>query len=120
MDDGAKDEILEAISLFSTAMDEKFLHLEKRIDGLETKVEGIDGRLSTLESDMSLVKATIATQMVTKDYLDDKMEDLRVELGGGLRKVDEKDTALVHELRESKFVSPVSAQRIEALSPFAK
>ncbi|MCX6744813.1 MAG: hypothetical protein NTX82_04790 [Candidatus Parcubacteria bacterium] len=64
-----KEEILQAINEFAG-------HTEKRFDRLEKDVTELKSDVTELKSDMTLVKAT----MVTKDYLDDKLADLRENL----------------------------------------
>lgn len=59
-------DVLEAISEFSTRVDQG-------IDGVEQKMGSMENRLAVIETDVSKIKGTIATQMVTKDYLDNKL-----------------------------------------------
>lgn len=70
-------EILEAINAFSGETD-------KRFDGIDGRLDGIDGRLTKVEA-----------TMVTKDYLDDKLSDLRGDLVVLMRKEDMKVKKLV-------------------------
>ncbi|MFH0928543.1 MAG: hypothetical protein V1821_03660 [bacterium] len=59
-------DVLEAISDFST-------HMEKRFDGLESHVANIESRVTNIESRVTRVEST----MVTKDYLDEKLGKFR-------------------------------------------
>ncbi len=95
-------DILEAISAFSTNVDEKFGQVDQRFDRLET--------------DVTRIKAT----MVTKDYLDDKLSDLRDDLVVLVRKEDTKVTALVGELTRLNVLPEDSAKRILNMEPFAR
>ena len=63
-------EILEAIQTFSSSVDQRFDRVDQRLDRVEAT-------------------------MVTKDYLDEKLADLRGDLVVLTRKEDEDDDALV-------------------------
>ncbi|MFA6131056.1 MAG: hypothetical protein WC730_02250 [Patescibacteria group bacterium] len=78
MQDESKNEILEAISEFSTQVDTRF-----------SRIEGV-----------------LATQMVTKSYLDDKLVDLRGDLIQVIRKVDKKATKTIELLGIKKIFTP--------------
>lgn len=91
--EGTINEVLEAVNTLSTNM---------------------DGRLSRLESDMKQVKAT----MVTKDYLDDKLADLRGDLVVLMRKEDKKVQSLIEVLCSKKVISTEEAKRILSMEPF--
>ena len=93
-------DILEAINVFST-------HVDQRFDRLEGRVDGVEGRLNKIE-----------TTMVTKDYLDDKLADLRGDLVVLLRKEDNKFGALVTELLKEEVISQDAAKRILQMEPF--
>lgn len=54
-------DVLEAINEFAG-------HTEKRFDGIETRLTGVEKRLTSVEA-----------TMVTKDYLDEKLGELRGE-----------------------------------------
>jgi len=93
--DTTKEEILKAIHDFAN-------HTEKRFD--------------TLESDVSSLKS----QMVTKDYLDDKLSDLKGDLIVLIRKEDTKLAALVEILKERKVIDDNDIKKILAMEPFPK
>jgi DNA polymerase II small subunit/DNA polymerase delta subunit B len=95
-----KEEILTAISDFAN-------HTEKRFDNLE-------GRFDNLEGEVNTIKAT----MVTKDYLDDKLADLRGDLVIMLRKEDTKVKTLVDVLETQKIISETDAKKILTMEPF--
>lgn len=86
-------EIIGAISVFSNDVDKRFVGLENR---------------------MSKVEAT----MVTKDYLDDKLADLRGDLIVIMRKEDKKLHVLLEEMVRAGTLSPRVAKRILAMEPF--
>lgn len=73
MEDEAKFEILEAIADFSESVDHRF-------DAVESRLTNVESRLTNVESNLTGVKAGIGSlksQMVTKDYLDRKLYEVR-------------------------------------------
>jgi len=56
--------------------------------------------------------------MVTKDYLDEKLADLRGDLVVLTRKEDAKVRTLVEILRERKVLTDDDAKRILSMEPF--
>ena len=93
-------EILEAINAFSGDTD-------KRFDGIDGRLDGIDGRLTKVE-----------TTMVTKDYLDDKLADLRGDLVVLMRKEDMKVKKLVDILKSRKLLTDKDVKQIMSMEPF--
>lgn len=88
-------EILEAINEFATNTDQRFNKVEK---------------------DLTYVKAT----MVTKDYLDGKLADLRGDLVVLMRKEDTKLKTLVDVLCEKKNINDKDKKKIFKMEPFAE
>jgi len=100
--DTSKNEILEAINEFSSRVDERLDKVDKRFDNLEGEVGSI--------------KAT----MVTKDYLDEKMADLRGDLVVLMRKEDTKVGKLIEILKRRKVITEIEEKEILSMEPFAK
>ena len=98
----SKNEILEAINEFSTRVDERF-------DKVEGKVDIINGRVGKIEA-----------TMVTKDYLDDKLSDLRGDLVVLMRKEDTKMIKLVEILKRRAVITEAEEKEILSMEPFAK
>lgn len=102
MNNHDKQEILEAIHAFA---------------------EQVDSRFNRLESDMGTVTArlgSVESKMVTKEYLDDRLSDLRSDLIVLTRKGNTKLSVLVEELVVSKSLSRKVANRILAMEPFSE
>ena len=95
-------DVLEAIQIFSHEMDKRFDTMDQRFDRLE-------GRVGKIE-----------TTMVTKEYLDEKLTDLRGDLVVLVRKEDRKFGALVDELIKRKVLDYHTGQKILAMEPFAQ
>ena len=109
MEDSAKLEILEAIHAFADQVDRRFERLETDVGVLKTDV-------SSLKTDVSYLKS----QMVTKDYLDRKVADLRGELVLLTRKENVKLSTLVEGLVTEGSLSRKTADFILAMEPFAQ
>lgn len=101
-DETSKNEILEAINEFSTKVDERFDKVDERFDGLE-------GRVGRIESGM-----------VTKDYLDEKLADLRGDFVVLTRKEDSKMLKLVEILKRRAIITEAEEKEILSMEPFAK
>ena len=64
--------------------------------------------------------AKIEAVMVTKDYLDEKMADLRGDLVVLMRKEDTKVGKLVEVLKRRKVITEAEEKEILSMEPFAK
>ena len=91
----SKNEILEAINEFSNRVDEKFVKVDERLD-------------------------KIKSTMVTKDYLDDKLADLRGDLVVLMRKEDTKMIKLVEILKRRAIITEAEEKEILSMEQFAK
>ena len=71
---------------------------------------------SNVKGEISGIKAT----MVTKDYLDEKVSDLRGDLVVMMRKEDTKLKTLVGVLKEKSVLDSSDVKRIYSMEPFAQ
>ncbi len=94
------EEILNSVNEFAT-------QTEKRFDGVESRIGGVESRLDKIES-----------TMVTKDYLDEKLADLRGDLVVLMRKEDTKVKALIEILKERKVLTDEDVKKILSMEPF--
>lgn len=94
------NDLLEAINAFSGETD-------KRLDDINKKFEKVGKRLTKIEA-----------VMVTKDYLDGKMSDLRGDLTILTRKEDIKVKKLIEILKRHKLMSDKEVKEIMAMEPF--
>ncbi|MDA0208157.1 MAG: hypothetical protein O3B64_01990 [bacterium] len=94
-------DVLEAISDFSQAADQRFGDLEAGLTKNDEDIESIGTLLNRIES-----------QMVTKDYLNEKHADLRGDLAVLLRKEDNKLGALITELISANVLPEDAAMRV--------
>ena len=83
---------------------------------MKKEFDGIGSRFDNVESEIKIIKAT----MVTKDYLDDKLADLRGDLVVLMRKEDTKVGKLIDVLKRRKVISEEETKEILSMEPFAK
>lgn len=100
-------DLFDVLKKYSEGVDKRFDAIEGRLDGHDQRFDAQGKRLDRIES-----------QMVTKDYFDDKLADLKGELVVLTRKEDKKLVALVTQLRKQKVLTPAVAQKIIAMEPF--
>ncbi len=129
--DRSKTEVMEAVNALAHSFDGKFGLIDQQFKEIDQRFEqrtteileamndfahSVDGRFALMDQRFDRIEGT----MVTKDYLDDKLGDLRGDLVFLLRKEDEKLDTLVDTLHETKIITDSAAVRIAALGPFAQ
>lgn len=118
-------------------VDEKFLKLDEKLLMMEDRIvsrivedvgeafeqnflpmvdELIDEKLAPIKTDIVGIKAT----MVTKDYLDEKMVDLKGDLIAYDRKLEKKTDTLVDALIERRTLTASDVERIEQVRVFPR
>ena len=105
----SKNEILEAINEFSNRVDDKFDKVDERFDKVDKRFDNLEGRVGKIEA-----------TMVTKDYLDEKLADLRGDLVVLMRKEDTKVVKLIEILKRRKVITEIEEKEILSMEPFAK
>ncbi|MDO8599333.1 MAG: hypothetical protein Q7S02_04445 [bacterium] len=75
--------------------------------------------LTATKSELTTEIRAIKAVMVTKDYLDEKMADLRGDLVVLMRKEDTKLKKLIEKLRARDVLSEIDVQEIVRMEPFA-
>ena len=77
-------EILEAMNAFAVSVDARFESIESRFDGIDGRFANIDSRFDKIESQMVtkdyLDQRLAKTEYSLKSYVDDKFWDLKAEL----------------------------------------
>jgi hypothetical protein len=114
MEDASKNEILEAIGEFSNRVDEKFAAIDGKFAAIDGKFAAIDGKFAAIDSELKFIKSV----MVTKDYLDDKLLDMKGDMVVMMRKEDEKVKTLVQILKQKNLLNDAEVKIILALEPF--
>ncbi|OGY42124.1 MAG: hypothetical protein A2Y67_01895 [Candidatus Buchananbacteria bacterium RBG_13_39_9] len=110
------EEILQAVNEFAGHTEEKFNAIDSKFNNIDTNFDKVANRFDRIENEISEIKST----MVTKDYLDDKLADLRGDLVVLMRKEDTKVRALIDILKVRKVISEEDVKKILALEPFSQ
>ena len=127
--------IIDAVQTMSTDIDTSLNIIDRRLTRLEVDLSSVKGDLGSVKGDLGSVKGDLASvktdllsakgdlssvksQMVTKDYLDNKLADLRSDLVIMARKGNKKLEVFIEELVEQKSLTRSAAKRILALEPF--
>ena len=116
MEEQSKNEILEAIKSFADDVQEQFNGVNGEIGGIKSDLSSLKSDVTQLKTDVAYLKAT----SVTKDYLDEKMADLRGDLVVLVRKEDTKMLTLVKKLKEKKVLNNTDVEEIMSMEPFPK
>src|SRR3990167_5380096 len=97
--------------------------MKKEFDGIGGRFDKLDGEIKQIKGDITGMKGEIGSikaTMVTKDYLDDKLADLRGDLVVLMRKEDTKVGKLIDVLKRRKVISEAEEKEILSMEPFAK
>jgi tetrahydromethanopterin S-methyltransferase subunit G len=115
------DDVLNAVNQFASHTEERFQKIDTRLDGMDKRFDGmdkrfdrVDGRLDGVDDRMDRMETT----MVTKDYLDDKLADLKGDIITVVRKEDTKVVALISILRTRNVLTKDDEMRLLAMAPF--
>jgi len=114
---GAVQDILEVINEFSDRVDERFNRIEGDIVGVKLEIIGIKSDIVGVNSEIVGIKSTINTQVVTKDYLDQKISELRGNSIESVRGENKKLTATVNLLAVKKVFTKEEAAKVLILEP---
>ncbi|MBI2458926.1 MAG: hypothetical protein HYV53_00030 [Parcubacteria group bacterium] len=87
----------------------QFDEVGKQFDEVNKKFTEVNSHLGKVESNM-----------LTKDYLDDKLADLRGDLVVLTRKEDNKVKKLINILRKRDLISDDEVKEIMSMEPFAQ
>ena len=111
-------DVLIAINTFSDNVEARFSAIDEKFYLVEQRFSAVDGRLATIEQkfvtkdDLQHVLAAMETRLVSKEYLDEKLFDLRGDLVLMSRKTDQKSISIVNLLQKKKIFSTSEAQSI--------
>ncbi|MDP2693029.1 MAG: hypothetical protein Q8O88_05315 [bacterium] len=115
-DEPTTTDILEVLHDFSSNMDKRFNKIDERFDKVDERFDKVDKRFDKVENNIKIIKST----MVTKDYLDEKLGDLRGDLTVLIRKEDNKVKELVNILVKKKVMSKTEQEKLFKMEPFAQ
>mgnify|MGYP003972614369 FL=1 len=96
-------DVLKAVNDFST-------DVGKESSSIKGDVSGLRSDVNSLKGDFGQIKKTINTQMVTKDYLDDKLGQMEV----GMNLKHTRTDKLVSVLKSKKALTIAESKQILA------
>lgn len=102
--DPTNEEIMDAVQTLTEVVQGLASHMDVRFDASDRKTATKDD-LRKSESN-------------TRDFVDRRITDAIAEIVSPMRKIDEKDSALVTKLEQKMVVSTADASVIVAMSPF--
>lgn len=93
---------------------EKFDSVDKRFEAIDEHFEKLEGRVEGLEGQVGHLRSG----MVTKEYLDDRLADLKADLLETDKKQEEKLNSMVAILTENKTITSLQAERLHEWDAF--
>lgn len=133
-------DILESINDFANNVEERFNGIETDITIIKNDVSTLDSRMDKFESRMETFEFSMDKfdsrmekfedrlfnvearfpKIVTKEYLDEKIYDLRGDLIHLTRKEDTKLLKLIEILERKNIISHIDANQVQTMEPFAQ
>ena len=117
------EDVLDAVNNFASVTEGKFAEIKSEMTDMKSEMTDMKSEMTDMKSEMKEMRFDITkmgSTMVTKDYLDDKMADLRGDLVVLTRKEDTKLRALVDILKEKSVLNIEEAKKILGMEPFAQ
>lgn len=128
-------DVLEAVNTFATHVDGRFAQIDKKFDHVDERFKELRRDIFEIKDNTSLMKQDITglkinvseidthlrsveENMVTKDYLDRKLDGLCADLILMAQRANTKLSVLIEELVGQKVLTIEVARRILALEPF--
>jgi hypothetical protein len=101
-------DILDVLQSFAGSVDGRFSAIDIKFTQIDKRFEQIDKRFEQIDRRLDRIEAT----MVTKEYLDDKLFEVRGEIVSLGRRQDRKMEIVVSELVKRKIFDDAIAHRI--------
>lgn len=95
---------------------EKEVTTNEILDAINNFSTSIEGKISSMQTEIGWIKSNV----VTKDFLDEKLADLRGDLVVLVRKEDTKLLKLIDILKGRRLISTEEATAVLSMEPFAK
>ena len=112
--DKSFNDVLEAVNEFATKTENRFVSIEGKIGTMQSDIGTMQSDIGTMQSDIGIMQST----MVTKDFLTEKLADLRGDLVVLTRKEDRKLVALIALLRGKHLIEDNEAKSLLEMEPF--
>ncbi|MEK7665957.1 MAG: hypothetical protein AAB337_03735 [Patescibacteria group bacterium] len=116
MEDEAKKEILEAINVFSSAVDKQFGEIKSEMTEMKSEMTEMKSEMTEMKSEMTEMKSV----MVTKDFLQDQLGLLKGDLTVMMRGENKKIIALVEIMEKKQLLTRDEARAFYEMEPFPK
>ncbi len=111
-------DLMETINNFATRVQVEFTGVRSDIAGINERLDKVEIHLDKVETHLGKIDSTIATRLVTKDYLDDKLGDLKSDLIILIRKEDAKLVTTINTLAKRKALTTTDKRHLLTLEPF--
>lgn len=98
----------------------EIVHFIKDTAASQESVDAVRMDLLEVKADLADRMDSMEAKMVTKDYLDNKLADLRGDMVVLMRKEDEKLKVLAGNLKDKKILTPEDEENLQRLEPFAQ
>jgi len=109
-------DVANSVDDLAVLVKKEFEQIDQRFEQIDQRFEQIDQRFEQIDQRFNRIEST----MVTKDYLDEKLSDLRGDLVVLIRKEDHKVVKLVEILKEKNILKEDDVNEILKLEPFAR
>lgn len=103
-DEATIQDVLEAVQ---DAIQTLTIHMDERFSKIDDRFTKMDERLTKIEN-----------AMVTKDYLDEKLVDLRADIVGFFRKENQRTNLIVDKLQEKNVLTGHDVREIDSVGLF--
>lgn len=110
---GAVSEVIEVVNFLKDNAAS-----QESVDDLAEQMQELKKDLSETRFSLGAKVDSLSVRMVTKEYLDDKIADVRGDFGSLVRKEDAKLRAVVGALEQEKLISKDKVSKISAMEPF--
>ena len=104
-------DVLSAVNELSGNIDQRFDKVEQELGNVENRLGNVETRLSSVEIDLKDVRNTVKTQMVTKDYLDEKFDKFELTQNKKYQKIN----TLAIILQKKKIITATDAKMVTAI-----
>ena len=114
-------DVLDTMNTFATYVEGQFTELKQDVSSLKEDVVSLKQEMASLKlkvDDIEKRLTSVEKNMITKDYLDKKLAELRSDIVLMSQRANTKLSILIEELVGQKILTIDIAQRILALEPF--
>jgi hypothetical protein len=122
--DATIGDVLVVVNSFATQVEKRFQQVDLKFEQLEEKIDKTRIELvaenTETRKELSREINRLEWKIVTKDYLDEKLHDLKGDLIVIMRKEDRKIDTVVDLLEKKKIFSPADTAKVLKTSIFPR